>query len=376
MKNIYLDYSATTMPDKEVIKHFTKVAKNYYANPNSNHDIGLKSNKIIKESINNICKYFNIEDDEIIFTSGASESNNTVLKGVVNGTKNEIITTKLEHSSIYGPIGYLQSKGYSIKFVPTDEFGIVKTEELESMINENTLLVSIGAVNSELGIRQPIEKLAKVVKKHNGVLFHTDITQALGKDKIDLTNVDLASFSGHKLYGFKGIGGLIKKKNVKLIPLIHGGKSTTVYRSGTPQTELIASLSKSFDLFKDSLDEKYKYVEYLNKYLKKQLQKYNKIKINSTKYSIPHILNISIIGQKSKTIQKYFSNKHIYISTQTACANNTEYSKTVHELTNDMNLATSSIRISLSYKTTKEELDKFLEVLREFMEEYYESNKN
>ena len=369
MKDIYLDYSATTMPDREVIKYFTKVSKMYYANPNSNHSVGLKANKVISSSIRNICDYFNIESDEIIFTSGASESNNTVLKGVRNGTRNEIITTKLEHSSIYGPIGYLQSMGYSIKFVPIDEDGIVKIDELDNMITDNTLLVSIGAVNSEVGIRQPIEKLAKVVKKHDGVFFHTDITQALGKDKIDLTNVDLASFSGHKLYGFKGIGGLIKKKNVKLVPLIHGGKSTTVYRSGTPQTELIASLSKSFDLFKDSLEEKYKYVEYLNNYLKDGLKKYDKIKINSTKYSIPHILNISIIGVESKIIQKFFSKKHIYISTQTACASNNEYSKTVHELTNNMERATSSVRISLSYRTTKDEIDRFLEVLNKFMEE-------
>ncbi len=365
---IYLDYSATTMPDEKVIESFNNVARNYYGNPNSSHDLGKKANKLIEDSIKNICDYLKIKTSEIIFTSGASEANNMVLKGLKGEGRSEIITTKLEHSSIYGPISYLQKNGYSVKFVPMDQNGIIDIKALENMLNKKTLLVSIGAVSSEIGIRQPIEKIGEMLKSYPGIYFHTDITQCLGKDKIDLTNVDLASFSGHKLYGFKGIGGLIKKENVPMEPLIHGGRSTTIYRSGTPQTALIVAMSTSFNLFKDSLDDKYHYVEKLNKKIREHLKKYDKIVVNSPINAIPHILNISFLGYKAHDIQDYFNSKNIYISTQTACSNGTDHSLTIYNLTNDMERAKSSVRISLSYKTTDKEIDEFLHELDLFME--------
>lgn len=371
-KKVYLDYSATTMIDSKVLEAFNKASKNYYENPNSNHDAGIEANKLISEAIKNICNYFNIKDDEIIFTSGASESNNTVFKSLIGSKRKEIITTNLEHSSIYGPISYLQENGFIIHFVEINDKGIVDLKSLKSLINENTALVSIGAVNSEIGIRQPIEEIGKLLKKYKDVLFHSDITQCLGKTKIDLTNVDLASFSGHKLYAPKGIGGLIKKRKVNLIPLIHGGKSTTIYRSGTPQTELIISLSESFNLFNNTLEEKYKYIESLNKKIKKHISKYKNISINSNEHSIPHILNISFLGKSSDIIQNYFNSNNIYISTQTACSINEDYSKTVYNLTKDMNKAKASIRISLSYKTTNKEIDILLKKIDYLMEHYNE----
>lgn len=367
-KEIYLDYSATTNPDEKVIATFENVARNYYANPNSLHKKGLEAKKVIDESIKNICDYLNISKDEIIFTSGASESNNFAIKGIISDRK-EIITSPLEHSSIYGPISFLQKQGYKVSFVPIDNSGKVLIDELDKMINDNTMLVTIGCVSSELGTKQDIDSIAKVVKKHDGVLFHTDITQALGKVNVNLSNVDMASFSGHKLYGFKGIGALIKKENVNLNPLIHGGKSTSIYRSGTPQTALITSLSESFNIFKNSIDEKEKYVRSLNEKIRNYLSKYDNIVINSPVDSIAHILNISFIGHKASDVQKYFNDKNIYISTQTACAAGSEFSQTIYNLTNDMKRAESSVRISLSFKTTNEEIDTFLKEVDNFMKE-------
>ena len=368
MKKVYLDYSATTMVDNNVLEKFNNVVKESYANPNSIHDLGLSSRNVINDSIDNICSYFNIDKEEIIFTSGSSESNNTAIKGIIErSNRKKIITTYLEHSSILSPLSYLQSKGYIVEFVKLDSDGLVDIKDLKSKLDSNTLLVSICSVGSELGILLNTKEVFKVVKEYDQEIYtHSDITQGLGKVGIDLDNIDMASFSGHKIYTFKGIGGLIKKKDIKLAPLIHGGKSTTIYRSGTPSTELIYSLSCAFDLFKDSIDTKYNYVKKLNDRIRNSLIKYDNIYINSTDNSIPHILNFSIIGKDSNSIQKYFNDRGIYISTKSACSSDKNMSMVVKNMYNEER-ALSSVRVSISYKTTEEEIDYFLEVLKEYM---------
>ena len=367
---IYLDYSATTKPDEKVLRHFNDLVENNFANPNSDHLLGLKSKNFIEVATSNISDFFGVNPDEIIFTSGASEANNLAIKGVtLNSNRKQIITTGLEHSSIFGPIGYLQRSGYKIDFVHLSEDGTVDIEHLRSLLSEDTLLVSIGAVDSETGIRQPIEKIGLMLKEYPDVYLHSDITQCLGKVDIDLRHIDLASFSGHKIYCFKGIGGLVKKKGVKLSPLIHGGKSTTVFRSGTPATELISSLSESFNLFKTNLEENYLYVKNLNRKLQKELSKYSNVFINSTEKSIPHILNISIIGANANNTQKYFENHNIFISTKTACASSEDLSRSILTLTKDPKRASSAVRISLSYRTEEEELAKFIKSFNNYMEE-------
>ena len=368
MKKVYLDYSATTMVDNRVLEKFNDVVKENYANSNSIHDLGIISRNIINDSINNICSYFDIESDEIIFTSGSSESNNTVIKGIIEkNNRKKIITTYLEHSSILSPLSYLQSKGYVVEFVKLDSNGLVDIEDLKSKLDSNTLLVTISYVNSELGILLNTSEVFSIVKEYDKSIYtHSDITQGLGKVGINLDNIDMASFSGHKIYTFKGIGGLIKKKNIKIVPLIHGGKSTTIYRSGTPSTELIYSLSCAFDLFKDSIDTKYNYVKELNNKIRNNLNKYENVYINSTDKSIPHILNFSIVGKDSNSIQKYFNDRGIYISTKSACSSDKNMSMVVKNMYNEER-ALSSVRISLSYKTTEEEVNYFLEVLKEYM---------
>lgn len=375
MKNVYLDYSATTMVDIGVLEKFNEIVKNNYANPNSLHDLGIKSKSIINDSIKNITNYFGIDEDEIIFTSGSSESNNTIIKGLVKDNRRKIITTYLEHSSIISPLSYLQTNGYIVEFVKISSDGLIDIDDLKEKLDDNTILVSIAYVDSELGIHFNTEEVFKVVKDYDSSIYtHSDITQGLGKININLDNIDMASFSGHKIYTFKGIGGLIKKKNIKLVPLIHGGHSTTVYRSGTPQTELIYSLSCAFDLFKDSLDTKYNYVSELNNRIKKELSKYQKIVINSTERSIPNILNFSILGEDSTKTQNYFNDHGIYLSTKSACSSDKSMSLVIKNMYNDEKRAKSSIRVSLSYKTTYEEVDYFLEVLKEYMDN--ENNKN
>ena len=362
---VYLDYSATTYASEEVIKEFVRASK-FGANPNSTHKVGRLASDMIDSSIKKMEELLNLNNHEIIITSGASESNNTVLKGVVEKYSiKKVITTRLEHSSIIAPLSVLAKKGVTVEFLELKD-GLVDLSSLESMLEPNTL-VSICAVDSELGIRQPIEKIGEFLKDKTDVLFHSDITQAIGKCEIDLSNVDYASCSAHKIYGFKGIGALIKKRDVSLEPLIHGGKSLTKYRSGTPALELICSFSKAMELTIPYVLENYEYVSVLNKKIVSFLNEKG-IEVNSVN-NIPHILNFSIVGKPSEEIKAYFSDNDIYISSKSACSSNSSMSSSVFLITGDEEKAKSSIRVSLSYKTTMEEIEKFISVLSKYLEE-------
>lgn len=362
---IYLDYSATTPTNDEVLDTFVKVSKEFIGNPNSLHTLGRKSADLIDAATKQIADILGVKPKEIIYTSGASESNNTVIKGICLQYQNRgkhIITTNFEHSSIYGPLSYLQTLGFEVDFVKTDENGVVDLDDLKHLLRDDTILVSITAVNSEIGIIEPIEEIGEILKDYPKCFFHSDLTQIIGKKKVNLENIDLASFSAHKIFGIKGIGGLIKKEKINLIPLIHGGKSTTIYRSGTPAVALIASLSKAMRLAYQNIEDNYKYVEKFNSKLRNELGKYSTIHINSNDKCLPYILNLSVLEVKPETMLHALEKKEIYISTQTACASSNSYSKAVYSLTGSKALAETSIRISISYVTKEEEIDTFIKV--------------
>lgn len=361
---IYLDYSATTPLDKRVLDTFNKVSLEFIGNPNSLHILGVKSKELIDSSTELIKKVLNLKNSEVIYTSGSSEANNLAIKGICEKYQNRgkhIITTPFEHSSIYGPLNYLSEQGYEVDFVNTDINGQVDLKDLKSKLREDTILVSVVAVNSEIGILQPIDKIKDILKEYPKCFFHVDATQAIGKIKIDLDGIDLVSFSAHKFFGLKGIGALIKKDGVNLEPQIHGGKSTTNYRSGTPVVALIASLAKALRLSYENIDTNYEHILNLNRYLQDKLQSYSEVKINSNDYCIPHILNFSVIGIKPETLLHALEEDYVYISTQSACSTGAS-SKAVMALTKDQKRANSSVRVSISKLTTKEEIDKFIEV--------------
>ena len=366
---VYLDYSATTPVNEEVLDTFCKVSRNFVGNPNSLHKLGVEAKELIDASTRQIEDILKLHDKEVIYTSGASEANNTAIMGVVKKYPNRghhIITTRLEHSSIIAPISALQNEGYEVSFVDLDENGLVTIENLKKLIRDDTVLVSIGCVNSELGIIQDIDRLGKFLKNYPKLIFHSDITQAIGKIKLNLDNVDLASFSAQKFYGLKGVGCLIKNKNIKIEPLIYGGKSTTAYRSGTPAVALIASLAKALRLVYEDFDNRYNYVKNLNSYLREELSKIDGVHINSSLESSPYILNISIKNIKSEVMLHALESEDVYISTQTACSKGGS-SIGVFEITKNEDYALHSLRISLSYLTTKEELNVFLKVFKEKM---------
>ncbi len=371
---IYLDYSATTPVNKEVLKSFDDACINYIGNPNSKHRLGLISNEILQKSTENILKTLNVTDKDIIYTSGSSESNNLAIKGIADmysNYGNHIITTELEHSSVISPCNFLQKKGFKVDFVKLNENGTIDLNNLEELLTEDTILVSIHSVNSEVGIIQQINKIKKIIKKHEHTFFHVDMTQSIGKINIDLNNIDLVSFSAHKFYGLKGIGALLINKKIKLTPLIHGGKSLSIFRSGTPPLPLIISFEKALLNCINNLDKNYKIVKELKDYLIINLKDINNVIINSTDDGIPHIVNISILNKDQDYILKYLSDNDIFVSTLSACSSEKKLNGSVYKITKDEKRALSSIRISLSYLTTKEELIKLIECIRELA---YESN--
>ena len=359
---IYLDNSATTMVDDRVLETLNKVCKNYPGNSNSLHSRGIKSKELEEYATEKISNLLGVKPSEIIYTSGASESNNTVLKGVASKYKNRgnhIITTPLEHSSILETCKYLENKGYIIDYVKIKDNGLIDIEDLERLLTDNTILVSVAYVDSELGIRQDIDTISKIVKKHPKCYFHVDATQAIGKIKVDPTSIDFISMSAHKIFGLKGIGLLIKKDNIVIDNLIHGGKSTTIYRSGTPALPLICSLMKALELVIPNIDKNYEYVSSLSRKIKDNLKKYDNIHINSTENSIPYIINFSVIGVKPETFIHTMEEEDIYLSTKSACSTS-DISLSVDSIYHNREISMSSIRISLSYKNTEEEIDKFI----------------
>ena len=359
---IYLDYSATTPVDEEVIETYAKVCRDFIGNPNSLHKLGVEAKKLIDASTEQIAKILGVKTSEIIYTSGSSESNNLAVKGVCSKYSNRgkhIITTELEHSSIIAPVQYLQKNGFEVDFVELDENGLVDLDNLKSLLREDTILVSIASVNSEVGVRQDLKKISEVVRTNPKTIFHSDVTQSIGKEKVDFSLLDLASISCQKFYGMKGIGALIKRDGLVIEPLIHGGKSTTIFRSGTPATPLIASFAKALRLVYENYEEKEAHVKEINRYLRDKIKDLD-VEINSNEYCIPNVLNLSIKNIKPETMQHALEEYDIYISTQTACSTG-DYSRAVYAVTHDKERASHSIRISLSFKTTKEEIDEFVD---------------
>lgn len=360
---IYLDYSATTPVSYDVLESYNKATRDYIGNANSIHSLGVKSKALLNSATKQIAELLNIKESEVIYTSGATESNNMALIGAMLQYKNRgnhLIVSKLEHPSIYAICNYLETLGFQVSYVNNDTDGLIDFEDLKKKIRPETILVSICGVNSETGVRQPLKTIRQIIKKENpNTIFHSDLTQAFGKVSINLFDVDMASMSGHKIFGPKGIGLLYKNSKVSLIPIIHGSTRYNNIRPGTPPLPLIVALSKAMRLALNDLDRKEAFVKRLNDKIVHDISHYKGIKINQTKYSIPHILNISLMNIKPESFVHAMEEHEVYISTNTACSSG-ELSTSVMAIYNDKARATTTIRISLSSITTLDDVNKFL----------------
>lgn len=368
---IYLDYTANCPTDPEVLDEYVQTTINYFANPNSFHDLGQAAFDLLENHSQHILSLLKLKDHDIVYTSGASESNNMVIKGIAERYKNRgkhIIIGSFEHNSITVPISKLQQAGYEIDIAPIDKDGRIDLDELKQLIRKDTILVSICAVDSELGICQPIEEIATLLKEYR-CYFHTDASQAMGKVDIHFKDVDLITMTPHKFYGINGSGALIIKKNIGLVPLIDGGKSTTTLRSGTPVLAHVTALSKALDIAYQKQDERYQDVLSKSNDLKAFFKQYDQVHINNTSYSVPHIINISIPSISSMNFAKQLNDHHIYISTKTSCCPTATPSKLVYALTRNKQLASTSLRISLSHLTTELEIEEFKNIFNKLIKE-------
>ena len=366
MRTIYLDYTADTPPDEQVISVYANCAKNAFANPNSTHSLGKSAKQIVDDSLNTIARCLGVTADKLILTSGASEANNLALKGIAHTQRRKgkhIISTFLEHSSVSGALTFLQEQGWEIDLVDVLPSGKIDLEHLRSLLREDTILCAVCAVDSELGTVQPVSEIALIISQYPNCHLHVDATQAIGKTKLDLSGVHTASFAPHKFYGLKGCGVLYKAKSVVLEPLIHGGASTTIYRSGTPDAPAAAACAAAFETAQKQFEQRYKLVKAHSRFLREQFDSKEKIRINSPEDAVPHILNISVRGIKGEQMRTALDEKGFCLSVKSACSVANTPSRAVMAITHDRKRALESFRISLSHLTTHDELDRFVSAL-------------
>lgn len=361
---IYLDYSANTPVDARVLEQFCAVERRCIGNANSHHQAGSAAKAEIDAATIKIASLLGVQPAEIIYTSGASEANNFALKGLARlsrHTGRHIISTPLEHSSVSGTLTALQEQGYEIDLLDVKQDGTVDLEHLRDLLRPDTICVAVTLVDSELGVVQPVQEIAAILKAYPHCHLHVDATQAVGKIPVSFEGVDTMSLTAHKFYGLNGIGLLIKRRNLALEPLIHGGESTTIYRSGTPTVALASSLACALDLAVTDLPGRVDHVAKLNAELRAALSTYPLVRINSPDHAIPHVLNLSVRNVKGTVFQRELDAKGVCISVKSACSSDGLPSRAVFAVSRDRRNALSSWRISLSHLTTEDEIKAFLQ---------------
>ncbi len=361
---MYFDYTATTPIDNEVLDTYVMIQKKYFANTTSLHLLGQKANNIYEQMKDEVRKILSA-DDEIIFTSNATEANNLAIFGVVDGKKGKIITTKIEHPSVYNVYLELEKKGYEVKYLDVDENGLINIKELEKEMSNDVLLVSIMWVNNIMGAIEPIKDIINVVKKYKHAKLHVDGVQGITKIKpdFDFNDIDLFTMSAHKFYGPKGIGLLLYKKNIDLSKRLYGSSSQNGIKPGTFDLGLVVCATKALKKYMNLCDEHFEYVKKINEYLRSGITN-NKIVINSSSKASPYIFNISIPNIKGETIVHMLEEKEMYVSTGSSCSSKlAKPEKTIYAISHSEEYARTTIRISLSFLTTYEEIDALLKVL-------------
>ena len=362
---IYLDYSANTPADPRVLDRFCTVERSCIGNANSHHQAGAAAKEEIDAATMKIASLLGVQPAEVIYTSGASESNNFALKGLARLSRHvgkHIISTPLEHSSVSGTLTALQEQGCEIDLVDIQRDGTIDLEHLEDLLRPDTIAVAVTLVDSELGVVQPVDKIAEILKDYPNCHLHVDATQAVGKIPVSFEGVDTMSLTAHKFYGLNGIGLLLKRRNLALEPLIHGGESTTIYRSGTPTVALASSLASALELAVNELPERAAHVQKLNAELRAALSRRPDVRINSPEHAIPHILNLSVQNVKGTVFQRELDAHGVCVSVKSACSSDGLPSRAVFAVSRDRRNALSSWRISLSHLTTEAEIQEFLQV--------------
>ena len=362
---IYLDYSANTPADERVLARFCAVERRCPGNANSHHQAGLDAKAEIDHATQTIARLLRVQPAEIIYTSGASESNNFALKGLARLSRHvgkHIISTPLEHSSVSGTLTALQEQGYEIDLVDIKRDGTIDLDHLKNLLRPDTIVVAVTMVDSELGVVQPVQEISKILQDYPHCHLHVDATQAVGKLPLpSFEGIDTLSLTAHKFYGLNGIGVLVKRRGLALEPLIHGGESTTIYRSGTPTVALACSLALALEKAVSELPARVEHIRALNARLRTGLAQYPKVRINSPDTAVPQILNLSVQNVKGTVFQRELDAQGVCVSVKSACSSDGLPSRAVFAVSHDRRNALSSWRISLSHLTTEQEITDFMQ---------------
>ena len=372
---IYLDNAASTKPRKEVIEEMIRVMNNEYANPDAIHEYAHKTLLNMKNQKEKMARLLGLNSKEIYFTAGGSDGNNITIQGIVEANsrnKKHLITTKIEHSSVYEIFRNYEKEGYEVDYLDVSEYGEVDVEQLERLIREDTILVSIIAVNSEIGIIQDLEKISKIIKnKNKETYFHTDFVQGLGHTKVDFSKleIDAITITSHKINGPKGIGAIYINKNVKIKEIMYGTNKENGMVKRTLPTELIFGFMKAIEIAYNNYEKEVKYIYELKKYFIEQLKKnIDKIRINSLlelEKSTPTILNVSFGGVKGEVLTSFLGMYEIYVSTGSACSSRRGNSRIIESLGVPNEQVEGAIRFSFSIDNTVEEVDIVIQKLIE-----------
>ena len=375
---IYLDNAASTKPKQEVIDVMVESMKENFANADAIHEFSHKIVQKIKKSRKIVGDFLGVDGNRIFFTAGGGDGNNLLLQGIIEAnsrTKKHLITTKIEHPTVFENFRYYEQKGFEVDYLDIDKEGYVNTEQLKNLLREDTLIVSIGAVNSETGAIQNLEEIGKIIKeKSKDIYFHTDFVQGLGTVdiKFDEIPVDAITMSGHKIYAPKGIGAIYLKKDVKVINVVKGENSENGIVKRTMPTELIFAFTKAVELLQKNYKNDMKKIQELKEKFAEEIEKnIENVKFNSgfdIKKSSPKILNVSFKGAKGEVLAHFLGMNEIYVSTGSACSSKTGNSRILEAMKLDPSEINGAIRFSFSIYNTLEEISEVVTVLKSSVE--------
>lgn len=376
---IYLDNCSTTKPREEVVKIIYESMMGDFGNPSSLHRLGMKAEKRVKEARKHIADFLRVDVNEIYFTSGGTESNNIAIQSFVNKMAKRgkhIITSKIEHPSVLNIMKHYEERGYQVSYLSVDQYGYISLDELQKLVRDDTILVSIMHVNNEVGSIQPIEKIRDIIKAKNpNTLIHVDGVQGFGKIDISLktSGIDSYSFSGHKIYGPKGIGGLFIDKKHVISPIVFGGNQERGLRSGTENVPGIIGFGEAVRImsekYKEEREHVFKVKEYFGNRLKEEI---DDIRLNTSldRNSSPYILNVSFRNVRGEVLLHYLEEKDIYVSTASACSSKgTEKSHVLRSMGLKDAEIEGAIRFCFSHENTIKDMDYTIEVLKESVSE-------
>lgn len=374
--DIYLDNNATTPVALEVVSAMDPFWREQFGNPSSLHKKGVEAERAVSNVRNQLADTLGVKEGEVMFTSGATESLNTAIRGLA--LKNQrmgkhIVTTAVEHECVLESCQVLEEQGFEVSYLKTDQYGAVSAEAVREAIREDTVLVSVMHVNNELGTVNPIEEIAAAVKNTDKQPYMVvDGVQAFGKMRVDLSNIDAYAVSAHKVHGPKGVGALIAKEETRqrMKPLIVGGGQEFGVRSGTQNVPGIVGLGKAAELAYNDLDGHHEHMNMLRSMLRNSIEKIDDTVINSFPDALPSTLNAAFLGVPAETLLHALEEKGIYVSTGSACSTNNKIKSHVLEhVTDRQEVKGSAIRFGLSRMNTKEEIEQVGEVLKKTVEE-------